>query len=79
MKVEKLTVSVPKDLIDLMDEIARERKVSRSKVVASCLQEFADKRLQEELKAGYIAMAAENLEFARMASELAHEVLPNWE
>jgi len=78
VKVAKLTISVPRDLIALADEIADEWKVSRSKVFSTCLQGFADKRLREEMVEGYRVMAEGNLQFAREAMEIAHEVLPEW-
>ena len=78
VKVTKLTISIPHDLIALTDEIANEWKVSRSKVVSTCLQEFADKRLREEMIEGYRVMAEGNLQFAREAMQIAHEILPEW-
>jgi len=78
-QVEKLTISLPRNLILFADELASERKVSRSKVVSSCLQEFADKRLREQMAEGYKAMADEHRQFANLAANLAPEVLPEWE
>ena len=79
VKVERLTISVPRDLIALSDEIAEEWKVSRSKVFSTCLQVFANKRLREEMVEGYRVMAEGNLQFAREAMEIAPEALPEWE
>jgi metal-responsive CopG/Arc/MetJ family transcriptional regulator len=78
-KVERLTISVPRDLIALTDEVANEWKVSRSKVVTICLQQLARERLRDELAEGYKVMAKENLRFAAEAAEIAHEVVPPWE
>ena len=78
-QVDKLTISLPRNLIRFADEVASERKVSRSKVVSSCLQEFADRRLLEQMEEGYKAMAKENQQFATLAMDLASEVLPQWE
>ena len=78
-QVAKLTISLPKDLIALTDKIAEERKVSRSKVVSSCLQELAVKRLRAEMEEGYKAMANEQRQFAKMSFELQRSVVPEWE
>jgi metal-responsive CopG/Arc/MetJ family transcriptional regulator len=78
-QVEKVTISLPQELIRFTDEIARERRTSRSKVVSSCLRELADKRLREQMEEGYKAMAKENRRFAEVAGKLAEEVLPEWE
>ena len=79
LKVAKLTVSLPHDLLAITDEIAREKKVSRSKLVSSCLRELAEKRLRYRMAEGYRAMAKENLKFANEARALVNEVLPDWE
>jgi len=78
-RVRKLTVSIPQDLIVFADEVAREMKISRSKVVSSCLREYAQKRFVEQMEEGYTAMAEENRQFADVAVNLAQEVLPDWE
>ena len=78
-QVAKFTISLPKDLIALTDEIAEERKVSRSKVISSCLQELAAKRLRAEMEEGYKAMANEQRQFAKLSFELQRRVVPEWE
>jgi len=75
MRVEKLTISLPSDLVKLTDEIAKERKISRSKLVASCIKEMTEKRLEERMIAGYKATAKESLKFAKSSIHLANEVL----
>jgi metal-responsive CopG/Arc/MetJ family transcriptional regulator len=57
IQVVKVTVSVPSELVKMADKVAKERKTSRSKVVASCLEELAKKRLEAEMEEGYLAMA----------------------
>lgn len=77
-RVEKITVSLPRELIALTDEIAREKRVSRSKVVSACLRELAEKRLEAEMEEGYKAMAKEQRKFARMSFELQRRTVPEW-
>ncbi len=78
-QVAKLTISLPRDLILFADKLASEMRVSRSKVISSCLREFADRRLREQMEEGYKVMAKEHRRFADVAVSLAHEVLPEWE
>ena len=75
-QVVKLTISVPRDLISFADKVANERKISRSRVISACLQEFAEQRRLAELEEGYKVMAEEHRQFAALA--LAHEVVPDW-
>ena len=77
-RTAKLTISLPRELILLADQIAREKKISRSKVVSACLQELAEKQRVAEMAEGYKAMAREQRQFAAMTSKIAHEVLPEW-
>ena len=75
-KTAKLTVTIPRELISLADRIAKEKKISRSKVVSACLQELAEKQKEAEMVEGYQVMAREQKQIAAMASKIEHEVLP---
>lgn len=74
----KLTISLPKELISLADQIAKEKKISRSKVVSSCLRDLAEKHRVAEMTEGYKAMGKEQKELVSIASKVAYEVLPEW-
>lgn len=79
MQTEKITISIPRDLLMIADEIAKEKKISRSKVVSSCLREIAEKRFREKMEEGYRALAHENLKFAGESIHLAQETFDKWE
>lgn len=72
----KLTISLPKKLISFADEIASERKISRSRVVAQCLEEFAQKRKIKLMEEGYREMAEENRLLAEQFLPIALETWP---
>jgi metal-responsive CopG/Arc/MetJ family transcriptional regulator len=76
VQVTKLTVSIPRELVDFADKVAKERKISRSKVVASCLQEMAKQKLQADLEDGYRAMAKSGKPLADVTFEAQREVVP---
>ena len=77
-RTAKLTISLPEELISFADEMAREKRVSRSKVFSLCLQELAERHRTAEMAEGYKAMAEEQKQFAAMASEIEREVIPEW-
>ena len=77
-RTAKLTISLPKELISFADQIAKEKKTSRSKVLTSCLQELAERRRVAEMAEGYKALAKEQKQMAAMASEIEPEVIPEW-
>lgn len=77
-RTAKLTVSLPRELISLASQIAKEKSISRSKVVSACLQDLAEKHRTIEMAEGYKAMAEEQKKFAVMASKIEHEVVPEW-
>jgi metal-responsive CopG/Arc/MetJ family transcriptional regulator len=77
-RTAKLTISLPEELITFADEVARKKKVSRSKVISACLQATAKNYRVAEMAEGYQALEKENKQFARMAADIAHEVMPEW-
>ena len=77
-QVAKMTISLPKSLISLADEVASEENISRSKVVSNCLRELAQKRTIGLMEEGYKAMAKEHEQFAEISAEAAAEVVPLW-
>jgi metal-responsive CopG/Arc/MetJ family transcriptional regulator len=78
VQVVKVTVSVPSELVKMADKVAKERKTSRSKVVASCLAELAKKRFEAEMEAGYRAMALDE-QREKEALEWAENTLEDFE
>ena len=78
VRTAKLTVTLPKNLIALADRVAKERKISRSKVVSGCLQELAEKQRVAAMAEGYMVMAKEQKRFAEIASKIENEILPEW-
>lgn len=74
----KMTISLPKTLATFAEEMARERRVSRSRVVSMCLEDEKRRQETELMKEGYLAMAKEYSEFAQLSEELAGEILPAW-
>ncbi len=77
-KTAKLTVSLPEELISFADQIAREKKISRSKVLSSCLRELAERHKAREMAEGYRVVAKEQKQLAAIAQEIEHEVMPEW-
>jgi metal-responsive CopG/Arc/MetJ family transcriptional regulator len=77
-QVVKVTVSVPANLVKLADLVAKEKKISRSKVVSSCLQEMANQREQSEMEEGYRAMASDE-QREKDALEWAEASIENFE
>ncbi len=77
-RTAKLTVSLPEELISFADEMARAKKISRSKVLSLCLQELAEKHRIAEMAEGYELLAEEQKRLAGVASGIEHEVVPEW-
>ena len=75
-RVGKLTISLPKSLISFADEIAGEKNISRSRAIAECLREMADKRMIAEMEEGYKAMAEENRLLVEQSLPIALETWP---
>jgi len=74
-QIERLTISLPRDLVELADDIAKKRNISRSKVVAECLREMVRNRTEADMIEGYKETAKANLEFAEDSVHLVNEIL----
>jgi metal-responsive CopG/Arc/MetJ family transcriptional regulator len=74
----RLSLSVPKDIVFGVDEIASAKKLTRSKLISKCLEEMLEKEKDALLIEGYNAMAKKHSEFANLSSQAAKEVLPSW-
>ncbi len=77
-RTAKLTVSLPVELISLADRIAKEKRISRSKVISACLQDLAEKQKQAQMAEGYSRLAEEQKKFAAAVSNIESEILPEW-
>ena len=78
-RTAKLTISLPEELIVFADRLAKEQKISRSKVFSLCLKDLAEKHKVAEMAAGYKSMAQEQRILAANASKIEDEVIPDWE
>jgi metal-responsive CopG/Arc/MetJ family transcriptional regulator len=63
-KVNKITISLPADLVTLADHIAHEKKTNRSQVISECLKDLAAKRQNAILQEGYLSMSEEHRQAA---------------
>ena len=73
-RVARITISLPKDLADLADRLARERSTSRSGVIAGLLENEEEARLQALMAEGYREVGEENRREAEEALNLPREV-----
>lgn len=56
----KITISVPNDLIGVLDALSIKWKTTRSGVFTRLLKEVEAKRLEQEMAEGYMMMAERN-------------------
>jgi len=74
----RLSVSIPRDLLNETDKIAHAKRLSRSKLIAECLSNLVESEKKMLLAQGYIAMAKKHSDFADLSAEAAKEVVPPW-
>lgn len=74
--VENVTISIPSKLIAAVEEIVKENKTNRSKVISQCLEEFIQKRTEKLMEEGYREMAEENRLLAEQFLPIALETWP---
>ncbi|MBI2917662.1 MAG: hypothetical protein HYY01_06665 [Chloroflexi bacterium] len=59
-RVAKVTISLPKALLQFADRLAKERSISRSEVIADLLKRAERERIEAAMAEGYREMAEEN-------------------
>ncbi len=72
-KVAKVTISLPRELLDLTDRLARERDVTRSRLIAELLEKEEESRIQALMAEGYEEMAEENRSLAEESFPMVGE------
>ena len=71
----KLTVSLDQDLVETLDEMSRQSRKPRSRVVQEALRLWRRKQLHDKLAEGYRAMAEEDRETAERHLPPFREIL----
>ena len=74
--MENITVSVPSRLVSFLEEIVKEEKTNRSKVISRCIEDMARKRTIKLMEEGYREMADENRLLAEQSLSIALETWP---
>ena len=75
VRVSKVTISLPPSLLKFADLLAREKSMTRSRVIASLLEKEEKARTESHMAEGYREMAEENLREAEEALNLTREVV----
>ena len=75
----QISATVNPELKVMAEEIARENNTTTSGIISQCLEELTQKRTRELMEEGYLAMAEEHKEFAKLSAEAASEVVPPWD
>ena len=71
----KLTVSLDQDLVETLDEMSRQSRKPRSRVVQEALRLWRRKHVHDKLAEGYRAMADEDRETAERHLPAFKEIL----
>lgn len=73
-RAAKVTISLPRPLLEFADRLAQERAKSRSEVIAGLLRKEEEARIEALMEEGYREMAEESLRFARETFEADNEL-----
>ena len=71
----KITISLPEDVLEWADCLAREQESNRSAVIAKLLKKDEEERTRELMAEGYKAMGEENLRDAEESLGLISEIM----
>ncbi len=73
-----ISISLSRELIEMADEVARETKTSRSRVIARCLEELARHRRERAMVDYYKAMDPERQRFLDEAQQAISDIVEDW-
>lgn len=74
----RVTVTVPEEIVVAIDNMAKRKKLSRSRIVTQILDRASREARHKALVEGYQAMSEENAEFAEAVRPLSAEVWPEY-
>ncbi len=75
---KKVTISLPASLLEIIDNLAQERKESRSVIIAEMVRKIADEEFEAEMREGYLANAEFAKQLAEEDMEAGNENWPEW-
>ncbi len=73
--VAKVTISLSQELLEVTDRLARERKISRSRVIADLIEKEVKDEVRALMAEGYQESAQENRHLAQEAFPLASDAI----
>ena len=77
-KVGKITISLPRALLELADRLAQERSTSRSGVIAELLMKEQEAQMRSLMAEGYQEMAEENRKLAEDGFPVTSEMIQSY-
>jgi len=77
-RTTRLSVTVKPELKAVADEIAREKKTTRSKIISQCLEELARNRKEKLMIEYYQTMAREHKDFAKNSVKVIQNIASSW-
>ncbi len=76
--MKNITVSIPSRLAAIVEEIVKEKKTNRSRVISQCLEDLARRRKEEQMVKYYKTMASEHNKFAEESTKVTQEIASEW-
>jgi len=77
-RATRLSITIKPELKAVADEIAKENKTSRSKVISQCLEELARNRKEKSMIKYYETMAKEHRDFAKKSVKVIQNIASSW-
>ena len=78
VQTTRLSITVKPELKAVADEIAKENKTTRSKVISQCLEELARNRKEKLMIEYYQTMAREHRDFAKKSVKVIQNIASSW-
>ena len=76
--MENITVSIPKRLVTIVEQVVKENKTNRSKVISQCLEDFARRRREKLMIQYYEKMAKEHEQLIPKSVGVIQKIASEW-
>ena len=73
---ERLSITIDPDLLEKIEKISKQEKISRSRIITEALKLWEQKKIENLMRKGYLESAKEDKEFAKLSFEAQREILP---
>lgn len=72
---QRLSITIDSDLFTKVEKISKEENITRSRIIMEALKLWEQRRIENQMRKGYLESAKEDLDLAEFDLEAGNEVM----